>query len=107
MHDARALDAANPAQAALAMVEEGVDQRAGRVPGSRVYHQIGRFVDHQQVIIFVQDIQGNVLWQHLAGNGIRPVDLDLVSHPGVVGGFRRGAIHEHGPFGDQLLKAPP
>ena len=89
------------------MVEEGVDQRAGRVPGSRVHHQIGWFVDHEQVIIFVQDIQGNVLRQHLAGDGIRPVDLDLVSHPGVVSGFRSGAIYQHGPFGDQLLKAPP
>jgi hypothetical protein len=89
------------------MVEQRIDQCAGEMSRSGVHHHVGGFVDHQQVLVFVENGQGNVLGQHLAGNGLRPADLDAVTHPRVVGGLRLGTVHEHGPLGDQLLEAPP
>jgi len=39
----------------------GVDQRAREVAGSRMHHHTGRFVDHHQIIVLVDNVQRDVL----------------------------------------------
>ena len=43
------------------VVQQGIEQSAVGMPGSRVHHQAGRLVDDQDVIVFVNDVQGDVL----------------------------------------------
>ncbi len=61
VHDAWPPHAADARQAVAAMGDERVDQRAGLVPGRRMDDEPGRLVDHQQVGILVDDVEGNVL----------------------------------------------
>lgn len=43
------------------VVQQGVEQRAVGMASSRVHHQARRLVDHQDVIVFIDDVQGDVL----------------------------------------------
>ncbi|MCY1562913.1 hypothetical protein D9M68_1003770 [compost metagenome] len=43
------------------VVQQGVEQGAIGMPGSRVHHQARRLVDHQQLVVFIDDIQLDVL----------------------------------------------
>ena len=54
MNDSGSFDAADAGKIP-AVMEEGVDQGAGRVAGGRVNDEARRFVDDQQVVIFVQN----------------------------------------------------
>ena len=52
-------------------MQQGIDQRAIAMAGGRMRHQPGRFVNHQQIVIFVQYDQRNRLRQS------RGFDLEL------------------------------
>ena len=43
------------------IVGQGIDQRAAVIAVAGVYHQSGRFVDHQHGVVFIDDIEGNIL----------------------------------------------
>ena len=43
------------------VVQQSVEQGAIGVPGSRVHHQSSRFVDDQDLLVFVDDIQRDIL----------------------------------------------
>jgi hypothetical protein len=43
------------------VVQQGVEQGAISVAGSRVHHQARRLVDHQDVVVFIDDVQLDVL----------------------------------------------
>ena len=43
------------------MKEEGVHKRAGTVPRSGMDDHVGPLVHHDQVVIFVHNVEGNVL----------------------------------------------
>ena len=57
MHDPWPENAANPGQRAFAMVEKGVDQRAGRMAGGGMHDHAGRLLQHQKMLVFVQNLQ--------------------------------------------------
>ena len=59
--DARPRDAADPRQAAAAMVEQGVDQRPVAIAGGRMDDQPGRLVDDQQMLVLEDDGERDVL----------------------------------------------
>ena len=42
------------------MVQQGVEQGAILMPGRRMHHQAGGLVDHQQCVVFIDDIQLDV-----------------------------------------------
>ena len=52
--------AADPLQF-RAMVQHGINERIGRVPRSRMHHKAGLLVDDQQVVVFIDDVKGNLL----------------------------------------------
>ena len=43
------------------IVSQGIHQRAVKIPVSRMHHHPGRLVHHQYVLVFIDDIQRNVL----------------------------------------------
>ena len=53
MHDAGALDAIDAGELAIAVMEEGVDEGAVRIAVSRVNDHAVRFVDDDEIVIFV------------------------------------------------------
>ena len=59
--DAGPGDAADPRQAAAAMVEQGVDQRAVEIARRRVDDEPGGLVDHDQMLVLVDDGERDVL----------------------------------------------
>lgn len=48
------------------MVQQGVEQCATGMPGSRVHDQPGRLVDHHDLVVFVDDVQLDVFGDPLA-----------------------------------------
>ena len=59
--DAGALFAADAGETVAAVVEQGVDQGAVRVAGGRMDHQARGLVDHDDVVVLVDHVQGDVL----------------------------------------------
>ena len=57
-----------------AVVQQRVDQRAVRVAGGRMHHHALGFVDDDQIVILVDDIQRDVLGLGLDGLRFRQVD---------------------------------
>ena len=77
--DAGADLAANAGKAALAVPQQGVDQRAVRVAGCGVHHHALGLVDHQQMGILVDDIQRDILRHGLDGLCVRDLQQHGVS----------------------------
>src|SRR5690554_814010 len=87
------------------VIQQRVHQGAIGMARGRVYHQPGRFVDHQQVLVFVHDIQGDGLG--FPGNLHFRLGIQLqniVQHDFVTGlaGF---AVHRQRPAFDPGLQA--
>ena len=88
VNDARTRLAADARQRP-AVKQQRVDQRAAGMPGRRMDHQASRLVDHQQVVVFVQDVErqgfggklGRTRRRDVQRNGFAP------AHP-VIGGQR-------------------
>jgi len=80
-------DPANATKAARAMMEQRIDQGVFGVARRRMDDQPGRFVQGQEVVIFVEDFQRNVFRLGYGGLGLRPVDSDDFAGAGTVGGF--------------------
>ena len=57
VHDARSPLAAYAGQAVAAMGDQGVDQRAILIAGGRVNNHAGGLVDHNQVVVLIDDIE--------------------------------------------------
>ncbi len=60
------------------MPQQGVDQRAVRVAGGRVHDHALGLVDHQQVVVLVDDIQRDILRHGLDGLCVRDLQQDGV-----------------------------
>lgn len=54
-------DAADTLQAVATMEDQRVDQRTGQVSRRRMHHHAGRFVDHDQMVVFKNDVKRDVL----------------------------------------------
>ena len=65
---------ADPGQAAGAVVEESVDQRPIEIARSRVDNKASWFVDNEQMIIFEDNIEGDVLRCGRSGCGFGDPD---------------------------------
>jgi hypothetical protein len=70
------------------VVQQAVQQRAGPVAGARMNHQTGRFINDDQVLIFINDVQriGSGLKASSSGRLGQNDDL-LVAVDGILGAF--------------------
>ena len=74
------------------VIQQGIDQSAGRVAGGRVNNHPGRLVEDDQVIIFVEYIQGQRLRFHHRVSWRRYTTGDLILRLQPVTGLFRQAI---------------
>ncbi len=105
MDNAWALDAANAGKGRAAMMQQGVDQRAGPVAGGRMDDHAGRLVDDDEVLILVEHIKGDCFGQRGGVDRLgdfenhcyrRPCSLRLTFGCDL-------AIEGHRAFADQLF----
>ncbi len=90
VHDARPLDAADAGQAGAAVGDQRIDQRAGFVAGGRMHDETFRFVDDDDVVVLVDDVERDVLRFRLGGNGGRHVDCDRIARGDMISGVANG-----------------
>ncbi|MCY1547275.1 hypothetical protein D9M68_833220 [compost metagenome] len=65
VHDAGALDPTDTHQALPAMKQQRIDQRAIGRTGGRVHHHAHRLVDHDQLVVLIEDVERDILRQRL------------------------------------------
>jgi len=92
--DPGALDAADAAEASPAVVKESVDEGAVRITGRRVNDKAPRLVDHDEVIVFVKDVQGDVAGEDFAWLGRRQAHRNPVAGSNAGAGPGRRVIEE-------------
>ncbi|MCY1235749.1 hypothetical protein D9M72_483780 [compost metagenome] len=102
VHDARARQRRGGGVA----VQQPVEHGAAPVAGSRVHHQPGGLVDHQQGVVFIDHVQRHVLGRESGRfrRGLR-LDLDAVAHLHRVARPAHLAVDAHGAAFDPLLQA--
>jgi hypothetical protein len=76
VNDPRAGHSTDAAQATLAMMEQSIDERVFFMAGGGVNHQARLFVQHEQNVVLVQDIERNLFWLGFGGASLRPGDFD-------------------------------
>jgi hypothetical protein len=105
VHDAGALDAADPGKAGPAMGDQCIHQRAGLVPGGGMHHQPFGLVDDDDVVVLVDDIERDSLARWLGGNRFRHVDCDRIAGGDMISGVTDGGASEaDGTCKDQRLQ---
>jgi hypothetical protein len=62
VHDSWPFYAADAGKAISAMREKRIYQRAAAIPRSRVNNKPGGFIDYNQIIILVNDIEWDGFW---------------------------------------------
>ena len=80
VNDAWAFDAADAREFSAAVVEEGVDESAIGIAGGRVHDHADRFVDDEEVVVFVDDVEGQILRDEFGRFGLRQIHADPVTH---------------------------
>ncbi len=90
VHDARALDAADPGKACPAMGDQRVDQRAGLVACGGMHHEAARLVDDDDVVIFIDDIERDIFADWLGRDRFRHVDCDRIARGDMISGVADG-----------------
>ena len=103
MHDARPGHAAHAAEAGATMVQQRVDQGVLRMARARMHDQSRRFVEHEQILVFVKNIQGHFLGGCLRGRRLRPLDVDQFSLARMMRRLDDPAIDTNMPLGQQAL----
>ena len=56
------------------VVQEGIDQRPAPVSCGRMGHHALRLVDDADMIVFIDDTQGDVFWNYVVRNAVLPVN---------------------------------
>lgn len=107
MHNAGAFDAADARKLALAVVEQGIHQRAIGISGSGVNDNAGFLIQHDEVFIFKEDLEGDVLRGGLGWDSFWQGDFDDIARLHRIARLGGFAIAEDVLFADQLLNARP
>ena len=103
--DARPLDAADAGERIAAMMDQRVDQRAGKIACPGMDNQPGRLVQHDQLGILVEDIERDVFALRLGRFRLGKVDRDNFAGRHLALGFRRLAADADHALFDQRLDA--
>ena len=92
------------------VVQQRIDQGAAiaRVvggAGAGVDHHAGGLVDDGEVVVFVEDIEGDFFrrWHAKEAAPAAPENCDVLAAPQFQRGFGGGIVHEDFLFGNQLL----
>lgn len=86
MYNTGSLYSSNAGKVALAVVKKSIHESAVGIPRRGVNHQTCWFVNDDEILILVEDIEGNILRNDLGGLRLWKADCDLVTR--VDGSFR-------------------
>ena len=92
MNDAWALDAANAGEIPLTVVKQGVDEGAIGIAGGGMHDHARCLVEDQQVGVFKEDIERNVLGGSGQWHGLGQSDGDEVAEFYRIAWFGRLAV---------------
>jgi hypothetical protein len=106
VNDPRSSDPTNPAQVG-AVVEERVDEGPRGMSGCRMNDHVRRFVEYQQILILVEDVQGNGFRLRLGRLGGWHFDLDCFAGVEEPGRTDRPSVHTDKAFVDPTFGLRP
>jgi len=104
MNDAGALFPADPRQHG-AVIEERIDQSVFAMTGARMDDKARRLVDHDQIIVFEENLKRDLLWQGLDLFQRWLGELDLVAISNNLAWPAGRVVETNKPVADQLLKS--
>jgi hypothetical protein len=104
--DAGSFDTTDPRQI-VAVVEQSVDQGAPGITGGRMDDQTWRFVEDQEVVILVEDREGNRFGLDVTRRDGRFVDHERISRMDDVGRSSRLTVEVDTSVVDQLAGPGP
>ena len=104
MDDAGPGDAADAAEPALAMMEQGVDEGVVLGAGRGMHHHAGRLVEHEQGVVLEQDGERQVARRE--GRGLRgwPFDMDGLAGARVMRRLDDLVVDADGAGADEALQ---
>ena len=97
------LHSADAGELAFAMMEQGVDQSAVGISGGGMDDHSVLFVEHDEVLVFENDVQGNVLRSCHIRNGFRDDDGNRIACLDAVPGFGGFFVEQDVLLADQGL----
>src|ERR1700757_3467285 len=103
MNDAGAFFPADSRQR-RAVVEERVDQRVFAMTGARRNDKPRRLVDHDEIIVFEENLKGDLLWQGLDLFQRRFGELNLIAASHDLAWPAVCVVEANKPTADQLLE---
>ena len=103
VHDARAHLAANAAQVGK-MMQQRVHERPRAVAGGGMDHHAGGLVHHGQILVLIQDVDGQRLAADGRGRGVGELHVHEVAVAQLQVGLGDAPGDGHAAVGDQLLK---
>ena len=83
--DARTFYTADAGKAVPTMVKQGINQSSAMRSGRRMYSHSCRFVDNQQVIVFINNVQRNIFRLRISVNRFRYNNLKRIPYPYLLG----------------------
>jgi len=102
--DAGPRHAADAAQRAAAVIQQGVDERMFLVSGGGMDDESGGLVQHEQRFILEQNVERHFFGLRGGGFRLRPVDFNLLARTRRVGGFDGLAVDADVAFFDEPLE---
>ena len=105
MHNAGPDHATNAAEFAGAMMQQRMDQSVFFIARRRMHDERGRLVDHEQTVVFVEDIERDVLRLQLRGTRRRPGHRDEFAISGTMRRFHAFPVHANVAFRNETLQS--
>jgi hypothetical protein len=104
MNDARALFPADSRQR-RAVVEKRVDQSVLTMTGAWMNDKPSRLVDHDEIIVFEENLKGDLLWQCFDLFRRRLGELNLIAASNDLAWPAVCVVESNKPIADQLLES--
>ena len=95
VYDSRPHGAVNAGQFKAAVVHQSIDQRLAIVPGRWMHDHLLRLIDNDDILVFIEDVQRNVLRLDIRLFCLWKVYLYPVTQRKPVIGFYRLLVHSH------------
>src|SRR5262245_19944377 len=77
------------------------------MPRARMYHQAWWFIDHQEGVVFINNLQCECFGDRTSGTGRGDIQRDDVSHPDAIASRHRLLGEPHLPLLDEPLQLTP
>lgn len=103
VHDSGSLHSAYPGEFSSAVMEEGVDESSVGISGCGMDDHAVRFVQDNEMFVFEQDIEWDVLWAGNIRNRLRYDDGNFIPRQDAVAGFGGFAVEQDELLADELL----